>query len=100
MSLTVHTAFISVLVVLFVSGCATQGTKEVTIMESYYQVLEETEPGNMELMKPGMKNQEETIQRFVDFYSVFSAERIMDGAFAISGLRSCRDRFAVTSDHA
>lgn len=76
MSLTVHTAFISALVVLFVSGCATQGTKEVAIMESYYQALEETEPGNMELMKPGMKNQEETIQRFVDFYSVFSAERI------------------------
>ena len=98
MNPTVRTVLAAAIAALVVSGCAAHEKKEAYVMESYYQALEETKQGAMELMKPGMKNSEEAVQRFKDYYSVFSAEKIRtrtqdvyaQGAYFQDGFRQVR----------
>ena len=70
--------FFICIVALFLTGCATREKKEAYEMGNYYKALEDTEQANMVLMDHGSVAEMETIRRFIDFYSVFSKERIKE----------------------
>jgi limonene-1,2-epoxide hydrolase len=82
----------------FLTGCATEGKKEAFEMTEYYKALEESEPANMKLLEPGTVSEKETIRKFIDFYSIFSEERIRssvrdlyaDDAYFRDGFREVR----------
>ena len=73
-----NATFFICIVALFLTGCATREKKEAYEMGNYYKALEETEQANMVLMEHGSVAEMETIRRFIDFYSVFSKERIKE----------------------
>ena len=66
------TVVILCLAVFGLTGCAAREKKEAYEMGNYYKALEETEQGNMALLEHGSVAEVETIQRFIDFYSIFS----------------------------
>ncbi|HOO37149.1 MAG TPA: nuclear transport factor 2 family protein [Deltaproteobacteria bacterium] len=88
------------LAVLILTGCAAREKKEAYEMGNYYRALEETEQGTMALLEHGSIAEVETIQRFIDFYSIFSAERIRESvrlvyaedAYFRDGFREVRGR--------
>jgi limonene-1,2-epoxide hydrolase len=83
---------------LFLTGGATDGKKEAFEMTDYYKALEESEPENMELLEHGSASEHETIRNFINFYSIFSEERIKssvqdlyaDDAYFRDGFREVR----------
>jgi hypothetical protein len=96
----IKAAFLVCIALCFLTGCATRDKKEAYEMGSYYKALEETEQENMALMEHGSIAEVESIQRFIDFYSVFSAERIKESvrsvyaedAYFRDGFREVRGR--------
>ena len=85
---------------LSLTGCASQEKKEIYEMGNYYKALEQTEQVNMPLIEHGSIAEVETIRRFIDFYSVFSEERIKESvrlvyaedAYFRDGFREVRGR--------
>jgi len=73
---TIRTVLAGAFAALLVLSCAAHEKQEANSMNMYYQALQETEQGTMDLMGPGMENHDKTIQGFKDYYSVFSAEKI------------------------
>lgn len=71
------------LAVLVMTGCAAREKKEAYEMANYYRALEETEQGTMTLLEHGSVAEVEAIQRFIDFYSIFSAERIRESVHLV-----------------
>ncbi len=64
-------------------GCA--GTKGAHDVKITYEALEATDTGRIELVEHGSQVEQEAIERFKEFYKVFSAERIaasIDGVYA------------------
>lgn len=57
-------------------GCAGPAARGVHDIRVTIEALHETEPGRMKLMEPGTDIEKAAIERFKDFYKVFSAERI------------------------
>jgi hypothetical protein len=89
---------VACIALFFLTGCATQEKKEISEMTNYYKALEESEPANMELLEHGSASEKAKIQGFIDFYSIFSEERIKssvrdlyaDDAYFRDGFREVR----------
>ncbi len=98
MTAGMNAAIVAGLAAALVCGCATGEKQEAYDMKEYYQALERTAPGNMELVEPGSAVEAEAIERFKEFYAVFSEERIRasvrdvyaDDAYFRDGFRQVR----------
>jgi len=105
----VHAAAFVVLVALCgCAGSAAKGTHDIRIT---YSALEETEMGRAKLMEPGTETEKAAIERFKDFYRVFSSEKISgsigqvyaldayfeDGIRQVKGLDNIKEYFLGTT---
>jgi nuclear transport factor 2 (NTF2) superfamily protein len=61
------------------SGCATKSHQEGYEMNTYFKVLDETDPAKIGMLEPGSDKEKEAIARFTAFYAVFSADIIKKG---------------------
>ena len=76
MKLTICGIILSGMLAMLVFGCAGHETKEAFDMHKYYQALEETAPGTIELLEHGSPLEDSAVRGFKEFYTIFSAERI------------------------
>lgn len=52
-------------------------------MNTYFKVLDETDPANIGMLEPGSDKEKKAIGRFTAFYAVFSADVIKQGVKAL-----------------
>lgn len=79
-------------------GCA--GSKGAHDVRITYEALKETDMGRMKPVEHGSQTEQEAINRFKEFYRIFSAERIaasIDGVYAVDayfedGMRQVKGR--------
>jgi len=62
--------------VLIFCGCATNTQDKKHPMETYYQVLYDTEPHENEILQPGSKEERAAIERFVALYTSYTEDNI------------------------
>jgi ketosteroid isomerase-like protein len=92
------TAILMLAGMVLVYGCA--GTKGVHDVRITYEALEETDMGRMKPMEHGSQTEQAAIERFREFYRVFSAERIAasvtdvyaEDAYFEDGIRQVKGR--------
>lgn len=94
---------------VLVSGCA--GTKGAHDVRITYEALEETDKGRIRLVEHGSRIEQDAIDRFREFYRIFSAERIAasidkvyagdayfeDGIRQVKGRENIREYFLSTT---
>ncbi|HOJ13821.1 MAG TPA: nuclear transport factor 2 family protein [Deltaproteobacteria bacterium] len=93
-----HAGFVMLAGMLVAAGCAgATGSHDVTIT---YRALEDTDRGRIEHVEHGSQVEQDAIERFKEFYRIFSAERIAasmervyaENAYFEDGLRQVRGR--------
>jgi hypothetical protein len=67
------------LLIFIASGCAATTHQEEYEMNTYFKVLDETDPTKVGNLEPGSDEEKEAIARFTTFYAVFSADVIKKG---------------------
>ncbi|OPL16000.1 MAG: hypothetical protein AVO38_01700 [delta proteobacterium ML8_D] len=67
------------LLFFIVSGCATGTNQHGFEMKNYYKVLAETDPLKIGALEEASEREKEAIDRFTDFYAVFSSDRVKEG---------------------
>ena len=70
--------FIVVLAIILIvlSGCVYDESKKGAFMKNYMQVLASTDPQKIESLRQGSEEEKKAIEKFYDFYKVFSGDVI------------------------
>lgn len=64
------------LVLMVLSGCTYDASKKGAYMNNYLRVLAETDPQKIAPLPPGSEEEKKAVERFKEFYVVFSEEKI------------------------
>ena len=64
------------LILIVLSGCVYDESKKGAFMKNYMQVLASTDPQKIESLRQGSEEEKKAIEKFYDFYKVFSADVI------------------------
>lgn len=64
------------LILIVLSGCTYDESKKGAFMKNYIQVLASTDPQRIETLRHGSEEEKKAIERFKEFYKIFSADII------------------------
>ncbi|HDP24598.1 MAG TPA: nuclear transport factor 2 family protein [Deltaproteobacteria bacterium] len=86
--------------IMVLAGCSGSGTRGVHDIAITYSALRDTEPGRISLVEHGSDLEKKAIERFKEYYAVFSPERITQStddlyaqdAYFEDGIRQVRGR--------
>lgn len=63
-------------ILIVISGCTYDESKKGAFMKNYMQVLASTDPQKIETLRQGSEEEKKAIEKFNEFYKVFSADII------------------------
>ncbi len=63
-------------ILIVISGCTYEESKKGAFMKNYMQVLASTDPHKIETLRQGSEEEKKAIEKFNEFYKVFSADII------------------------
>jgi hypothetical protein len=64
------------LILIVISGCTYDESKKGAFMKNYVNVLAATDPQKIETLRQGSEEEKKAIEKFYDFYKVFSGDVI------------------------
>jgi len=64
------------LILIVLSACTYDESKKGAFMKNYSQILASTDPQKIESLRQGSEEEKKAIEKFYDFYKVFSADVI------------------------
>jgi limonene-1,2-epoxide hydrolase len=68
--------FVLGFILIVFSGCVYDESKKGAFMKNYMQVLASTDPQKIESLRQGSEEEKKAIEKFYDFYKVFSGDVI------------------------
>jgi limonene-1,2-epoxide hydrolase len=68
--------FVLGFILIVFSGCVYDESKKGAFMKNYLQVLASTDPQKIESLRQGSEEEKKAIEKFYDFYKVFSGDVI------------------------
>jgi hypothetical protein len=68
---------------ILMSGCSYDVSQKGAYMKNYHEALKKTDPQAVPSPQPGSPEEKQAVDRFKDFYRVFSAEKIRQDVKAL-----------------